>query len=77
MVCPCIHIGVYEFERSYVSPAPSFSFLRKQGQGKNALLFQLLIAALNITYECCVRYMLCVFSQVAGRTPLSISPQMA
>jgi hypothetical protein len=31
MVRPSIHI--YEFESGYISPAPSLSFLPKQGQG--------------------------------------------
>jgi hypothetical protein len=33
MVSPCIHTSAYEFEKGYISPASSLSFLQKWGLG--------------------------------------------
>lgn len=52
MVSPSIHSSIYEFENDYISPAPSLSFLPKQGRVFYLLLLQLLIAALTAKLTC-------------------------
>ena len=38
MVKTCIHSSVYSFERGYISPGPSLSFLPKQRWGDHFVI---------------------------------------